>query len=76
MSYSRVTKKGQTTIPVKYREKYNLGEGVTVVFEESERGLLLKPVPDIAESAGALSSYADLKEALSEIVRMRKEEFR
>ncbi|MEM2896609.1 MAG: AbrB/MazE/SpoVT family DNA-binding domain-containing protein [Candidatus Bathyarchaeia archaeon] len=76
MSYSKVTKKGQITILLKYRKKYNLMEGTTVTFRETEEGLLLKPVPDITESAGALSSYADLKEVLLELTKSRKEDFR
>jgi AbrB family looped-hinge helix DNA binding protein len=76
MYYSKVTKKGQTTIPVKYREKYNLSEGAIVAFEDTDRGILLKPLPDITDSAGALSSYADLKEVLSELMRNREKDFR
>lgn len=76
MPYSKVTKKGQMTIPVKYRKKYNLTEGTTVTFRETNEGLLLKPMPDIADSAGALSSYADVKGVLSDIIRTRKEDFR
>lgn len=76
MPYSKVTKKGQMTIPVKYRKKYNLTDGTTVTFKETNEGLLLKPMPDIADSAGALSSYADLKDVLSDIIRARKEDFR
>lgn len=76
MPYSKVTKKGQMTIPVKYRKRYNLTDGTTVTFKETNEGLLLKPMPDIADSAGALSSYADLKDVLSDIIRARKEDFR
>jgi len=76
MSYSKITKKGQTTIPVKYREKYKLREGTTVAFKETNEGLLLKPVHDITESAGALSRYSDIEGALSDIIKARREEFR
>jgi len=76
MSYSKITKKGQMTIPATYREKYSLREGTTVAFEETKEGLLLKPMPDITGSAGALSSYAELREVLSDIIRARKEDFR
>jgi len=47
-----------------------------VAFKETDEGLLLKPVPDITDSAGKLSSYADIKEVLSELIRARKEDFR
>ena len=64
------------TIPVKYRRKYNLKEGAAVAFKETAEGLLLMPVPDMAESAGALSRYADLEDVLSDLMRTRKETFR
>ncbi len=76
MSYSKITKKGQMTIPIKYRKKYNLREGVTVDFKETGEGLLLKPIPDIADSAGALSSYAGSEEVLSGLIKARREGFR
>ncbi len=76
MYYSKITKKGQMTIPVRYREKYNLKEGIKVAFEETDKGLIIKPAPDIADSAGALSAFADSKEVLSELIKTRKESFR
>lgn len=76
MLRSKVTKKGQMTLPIKYRKRYKLSEGATVVFEETDEGLLLKPMPDIADSAGTLSGYADVGEVLSGLMRARKESFR
>lgn len=76
MSYSKITKKGQMTIPVEYRRKYNLKEGVLISFEETENGLVIRPVPDITDSAGALSKYADPKELLSDLIKAREENFR
>lgn len=76
MSYSKITKKGQMTIPVEYRRKYNLKEGVLISFEETENGLVIRPVPDITDSAGALSKYADPKELLLDLIKAREENFR
>ncbi|KPV63880.1 MAG: SpoVT / AbrB like domain protein [Candidatus Bathyarchaeota archaeon BA2] len=76
MSYSKVTRKGQMTIPVEYRKKYNLKEGVVVAFEETEEGLIIRPVPDIADSAGALSKYGNPKELLAYLMKAREEGFR
>jgi len=76
MSYSKITKKGQMTIPVKLRRKYNLKEGVVVVFEETDNGLIIKPIPDIADSAGALSKYADPKELIANLIKTREANFR
>jgi AbrB family looped-hinge helix DNA binding protein len=75
MTYSKITKRGQMTIPVQYRRKYNLKEGTVVVFEETENGLIIRPVPDIADSVGALSKYADPKGLLADLMKTRKESF-
>lgn len=64
------------TIPVEYRRKYDLKEGVVVAFEETEGGLIIRPVPDIADSAGALSKYANPKELLADLMKAREEGFR
>lgn len=76
MSYSKVTKKGQITIPVKYRRKSNLREGVIVEFEETEEGLVIRPVPDIADSSGALAKHADPEELLADLIKSRSQSFR
>jgi AbrB family looped-hinge helix DNA binding protein len=76
MSYSKITKKGQITVPVKYRRKYNLTEGVVVEFEGAEGELIIRPVPDISDSAGSLSKYADPKELLADLMKAREEPFR
>ncbi|MEM2970807.1 MAG: AbrB/MazE/SpoVT family DNA-binding domain-containing protein [Candidatus Bathyarchaeia archaeon] len=76
MSYSKITKKGQTTIPVQYRRKYNMREGTLVIFEEAEDGLIIKPVPDIVDSAGKLAKYANPKELIAELIKAREENFR
>jgi AbrB family looped-hinge helix DNA binding protein len=76
LPYSKVTKKGQTTIPVEYRIKYNMREGTIVAFEETAEGLIIKPVPDIVDSAGKLSKYADPKELIAALIKAREENFR
>lgn len=76
MSYSKITKKGQITIPIRYRRKYDLKEGIVVAIEETTEGLIIKPVPDIADSAGSLSKYANSKELISDLIRAREENFR
>lgn len=39
---TRITEKGQTTIPKELREKYNLEPGDEVVWEDTEDGIVLK----------------------------------
>jgi hypothetical protein len=51
-------------------------EGSTVAFEESKQGIIIKPVPDIASSAGRLSRYAKADDVLDDLIRTRRKEFR
>ena len=76
MSYSKVTKKGQVTIPSTLRKRYRMEGGVTVRFEETGEGLVIKPLPDIVDSAGKLSTYAHVEEVLKDCLKERKEAFR
>ncbi|MCL4435166.1 MAG: AbrB/MazE/SpoVT family DNA-binding domain-containing protein [Thaumarchaeota archaeon] len=71
---SRVTKKGQVTIPSVMRRKYRIAEGTTVTFEETSEGLVIKPLPDIVDSAGKLSMYACADEVLKNVLKQREEE--
>jgi hypothetical protein len=51
-------------------------EGSTITFEESKYGIIVKPLPDIADSAGKLSRYAKPDDVLDDLIRTRKKEFR
>lgn len=51
-------------------------EGGAVVFEETGEELLIRPIPDITDSAVELSKYADPKELLVELIKVREESFR
>jgi len=76
MSRTKITKKGQMTIPVKYRRKYKLKEGVAVQFKETEAGLVIEPAPDIADAAGTMAKYGDVREVLADLMKSRVEPFR
>lgn len=52
---TRVTDKGQTTIPKELREKYGIEPGDEVVWEETEEGIIVKR-PDALDGYG---SFAD-----------------
>ncbi len=73
---SRVTKKGQVTVPVELRKQLHLEPGKSVRFEKFERGILMEPVRDLADSAGALSKFADSDEVLKDLLESRKKPFR
>ena len=67
-----VTKKGQATIPKKLREKYGIKD--KVLIEESEKGIILKPLPSPDEDFGSLKSVFKGKTARELIEEARKEE--
>ncbi len=48
-----VTKKGQTTIPVKLRKKYKIEEGTKLAVIDTKEGILLKPKKSIWDMIGA-----------------------
>ena len=41
-----VTSKGQLVIPVALRRRYKIGRGTRVRFEDTRRGILIRPVTD------------------------------
>ncbi len=76
MAYSKVTKKGQITIPSLLRENHGFREGVIVAFKETQKGLMIEPVPDITNSAGRLSKFGKADEVIRDLLRSREREFR
>jgi AbrB family looped-hinge helix DNA binding protein len=67
-----VTKKGQATIPKRLRKKYGIKD--KVMFEESECGLVLKPLPSPSEMRGSLKKYFKGKTAKQLLDEARKDE--
>jgi AbrB family looped-hinge helix DNA binding protein len=76
VAYSKVTKKGQITIPSHVREQHGFSEGVIVAFKEGQEGIIIEPVRDITESAGKLSKFATADAVIRDLLRTRKQEFR
>lgn len=76
MAYSKVTKKGQITIPSHLRGQHGFREGAIVAFKEAQKGLMIEPVPDMTESAGKLSKFSRADEVIRDILRSREREFR
>jgi AbrB family looped-hinge helix DNA binding protein len=76
LSYSRVTKKGQVTIPSYFRQREGFAEGVVVAFKKTKDGLVIEPVHDIADSAGKLSKFGTADEVIRDLIRSREPDFR
>jgi len=68
-----VTRKGQVTIPVKYRKKYKIDQGVRMLIEDTADGLLLKPIQNLEEQAGIDAGKYDVKELKMSLDRVREE---
>ncbi len=69
METSVLTVKGQLLIPKRLRNKYGIKPGVKMVFEETENGIILKPMNEeyFRSFAGILKGTGNLKEELKEM---------
>lgn len=70
----KITKKGQATIPKDLRVKFGFKDRAIVV--ESEKGILLKPFPDISEEKGSLREIFKGRTAKEVIEEAREEDIR
>jgi antitoxin PrlF len=68
-----VTKKGQATIPKKLRKKYGIKD--KVLFEENEKGIIIKPLPSPDDDYGSLKLAIKGKTSRELLEEARKEEF-
>jgi len=74
MTYeSKVTSKGQITIPKELRERYNIKVGDRVVLIPEDDGILIKHrVSSLASLRGLFKKEIDLKKADSFIKELRR----
>jgi len=66
METSVLTSKGQLLIPRRLRKKYGIEAGVKVIFEETEGGVVIRPINEqyFKSFRGLLSSTGKLKEEM------------
>jgi len=72
-SIVKVTRRGQTTIPQKFRQQYGIKEGDQLLVEATKEGLLLKKILKLEDSAGIYAKYGKVEEIKKEIDKMREE---
>ena len=68
-TYSKVTRKGQVTIPVHFRQKNGVKEGSSVEITDMGQRLIIEPVPDLLDLIGCDKGKYDsekLKKMLDE----------
>jgi AbrB family looped-hinge helix DNA binding protein len=66
-----VTRKGQTTIPIKLRTKYKIEEGTRLQVLDTEDGILLKPKKSTLDLAGSGAKYASPEEMKKLLEKLR-----
>ena len=69
-----VTRKGQTTIPVKLRRKYKIEEGTKLQVIDTEDGILFKPKLTTIDLFGSGSKYATVEEMKKLLDELRVED--
>lgn len=69
METSVLTSKGQLLIPKRLREKYGIGPGIKVIFEETPNGVLVKPMNEhfFKQYIGILKGNGNLKEEMKQL---------
>ena len=69
----KVTRRGQTTIPREFRERYSIREGDRLLIEDTPAGMLVRPVPRLSDLAGVDSEYGTVSELKAELEKLREE---
>ncbi len=69
-----VTRRGQTTIPIKFRRKYNITEGARLEVLDTNEGLLLRKKLSTIDLIG--TGKMSQEEAFRLLDRMREEDER
>ena len=69
----KVTRRGQTTIPIEIRKKLGIKEGDELLVEATRNGVLFKVIPRIEELAGVDSEFGSVEEVKREIESLREE---
>lgn len=69
----KVTRRGQTTIPLKIREKCQIKEGDRLLVEVTDKGILFRPVPNLLDMSGIYAGYATPQQVNKMIDKLREE---
>lgn len=74
METSILTSKGQLLIPKRLREKYGIEPGIKVIFEETDGGVLVKPMNEqfFKQYIGILKGNGNLKQEMKQFKQEEK----
>ncbi len=69
----KVTRRGQTTIPVEFRRRHRIEEGSRLEVEDRGDSLLIRPVPRLEDLGGSLSKKTTLERLLKVLEESRED---
>ena len=69
----KVTRRGQTTIPAKFRAELGIKEGDQLFVKILEEGILFKIIPKLEDMAGIDSAYGTPEEMKKKLDKLREE---
>jgi AbrB family looped-hinge helix DNA binding protein len=73
MQKVKVTRKGQTTIPIEIREQLGIKEGDELMVEATNQGVYFKRIPKLTDCAGIFAGHANVEELKKEIDKLHEE---
>lgn len=75
METSILTVKGQLLIPKRIRNKYGIKSGVKIIFEETDNGVVIRPMNEAYFESFA-GKFKDSLPSTKEYLKQKKEEFK
>ena len=69
----KVTRRGQTTIPVEFRRRHRIQEGSRLVVEDLGDALVVRPVPNLEDLGGSLARKTTLERLLRVLEESRED---
>jgi len=70
----KVTRRGQTTIPIEFRKRHRIEEGSRLVVEDRGGSIVFRPVPRLEDLGGSLSKTTTLEQMLKILDESREDE--
>lgn len=70
----KVTRRGQTTIPIAIRRRFRIREGTKLVVEARGESIVMHPVASLDDLAGSLSKISNRKRANALLDEMERDE--
>lgn len=70
----KVTRRGQTTIPVEFRRRHRIEEGSQLIIEDRGDSMILRPVTRLEDLGGFLSKTTTTERMLKILEESREDE--